>query len=468
MRADSVALAGGLPQEGSKYMRNDHAVVCGASIAGLFAARVLSDFYQSVTVVERDELPDGRFQRRGVSQGRHLHQMLSGGVPHLVQLFPGVLDELEAAGAIVLYGPDDPALFRLGVGDIVFCRSGRLTRSRDMVLLLASRPLLEEIIRRRVRSIANVTFMDGHDVTEPIIDPTGRVTSATVVERETGQERVLTTDLVIDTTGRSARTPAFLEAHGYQRPPERRYTVHLSYSSQFFRLPPGALAEKVVIDFPTLDRPEGAGLLAYEDGAAIVTVIGLAGRRTPTDLPGFLDSVAEFLSPHVTAALRAGEPIGEVSMQRYPASIWRRYHKLTQFPQGFLVLGDAVCSFNPVYGQGMTSAALQAAALRKCLIDGTDELSLRFFRASAKKLSPIWWANRFFDFTIIPSDHGQSQLKTLVNLGMDKVYAAAATDVAIVETIFRQIQLLGQPTDILRPSILRRVVAGNRQKVTKQ
>src|SRR3954454_2101257 len=140
-------------------MGNDHAVVCGASIAGLLAARVLSEFYQSVTVIERDELPEGTFQRRGVSQGRHLHMMVSGGVPYLVDLFPSVLDELEAAGAVVLYEPTDPALFHLGVGDRVFSQSGRFTRSDDMVLLLASRPLLEGIIRRRVRSIANVTFM---------------------------------------------------------------------------------------------------------------------------------------------------------------------------------------------------------------------------------------------------------------------------------------------------------------------
>jgi prepilin-type processing-associated H-X9-DG protein len=192
-------------------------------------------------------------------------------VPYLVELFPGVLDELEAAGAIVLYSPDDPAMLHFRVGDRVFCRSGRSTRSDGITLLLASRPLLEAIIRRRVRSIANVAFMDGHDVAEPVIDPTGSVTGARVVEREIRLQRVLTADMVVDATGRSARTPAFLEAHGYQRPAERRYTVHLSHSSQFFRLPPGALAERAVLDIPTLDRPEGAGLVAYEDGTAIVT-----------------------------------------------------------------------------------------------------------------------------------------------------------------------------------------------------
>ena len=121
-------------------MRNEHAVVCGASFAGLLAARVLSDFYESVTVVERDELPDGSFQRRGVSQGHHLHMMLSAGTRYLVALFPDVLDELQTAGAIVLDKPEDPTDFHMSVGDRVFCRTGRFTRSDDMVLLLASRP----------------------------------------------------------------------------------------------------------------------------------------------------------------------------------------------------------------------------------------------------------------------------------------------------------------------------------------
>jgi 2-polyprenyl-6-methoxyphenol hydroxylase-like FAD-dependent oxidoreductase len=447
-------------------MRNGHAVVCGASFAGLLAARVLSDFFESVTVVERDELPDGVFQRRGVSQGHHLHMMLSAGTRYLVDLFPHVLDELETAGAVVLDKPEDPADFHMSVGDRVFCRTGRFTRSDDMVLLFASRPLLEATVRRRVRSIPGVTFMDRHDVSEPVIDTAGHVTGARVVERATGQERVLTSDLVVDTTGRSARTPAFLEAHGYRRPAERRYSVHLSYSSQFFRPPPGALPEKVVIEFPTLERPEGAGLMANEDGTVIVTMIGLAGRGTATDLPELLDSADEFLPPHVAAALRAAEPIGEVSMQRYPASTWRRYHKLKRFPHGYLVMGDAICSFNPVFGQGMTSAAFQARALQECLATGSDGLGHRFFRASAKKLSPIWWGNRFFDFTIVPSDDWRLHLQKLVGLGMDKVYGAATTDVVVAETIFRTIQLLDRiMTALLRPSVLRRVI-GNRPKTT--
>lgn len=444
--------------------RRKHVVVCGASMAGLLAARVLSDFYESVSVVERDVLPDTAMQRRGVAQGRHLHMMLSAGSSYLAELFPGLFDELAVAGAQVLR-TTDPSQFYLKVGGHELCRSGMFTRPDEMVILLASRPLLEAHVRRRVRAIDNVTFVDGHDVVEPIVDPAAGVSAARVVDRATGQDRVLATDLVVDATGRSARTPAFLEAHGYQRPVDRKYTVHLSYSSQFFRVPSGVLDEKVVAIGPTLERSSGAGLLAYEDGTVILTLIGLAGHKLPSDLPGILASAAEFMPPQVIAALRASEPLGEVSAQHYPASVWRRYDKLSRFPKGFLVIGDAVCSFNPVYGQGMTSAALQAAALHDCLSDGdTGDFSRRYFRAAAKKLTPIWVNNRLVDFTVMPANGWRSTTKQLLNWCFDKVWAAAATDIVLTETFVRTLELLDRPTILLQPTMLRRVLAGNRRK----
>jgi 2-polyprenyl-6-methoxyphenol hydroxylase-like FAD-dependent oxidoreductase len=444
-------------------MSAEHAVVCGGSMAGLLAAKVLSDFYSSVTVIERDELPPGTFQRRGVSQGRHLHMMLSGGIPYLVKLFPGVIDDLRDAGAIVLEHPDDPTLFHLSVGDRAFSESGRFTRSADMTVVLASRPLLEGVVRRRVREIANITVLDGHDATESVL-ASGRVSAIRVVNRETCSETLLAADLVVDATGRAARTPAFLEAHGFQRPTERRHPIDLSYSSQFFRLPPGRLTRKAVIDVPTLEKPSGAGLLAYEDETAIVTVIGYAGYKTPTELAGFMAAAADCLPPDISAVLHASEPIGDISVQHYPVSVWRRYDKLKRFPPGYLVIGDAVCSFNPVFGQGMTSAAVQASVLHRSLSDSGDELSRRFFRASAKKLAPMWWANRITDYTIMPGHNSaQLALKKLANLGMDKVWAAATTDTVLAETVLRQMQHLDPPTTLFKPAALKRVVAGNRR-----
>ena len=438
------------------------AVVCGASMGGLLAARVLADFYDTVTVVERDVLPENTTQRRGVPQGKHLHMMLSRGTRILGELFPGLPDELAAAGAPVLDG-SDPSRFYLRVGEHVLCRTGQFADPGAITMRLASRPLLETVIRRRVRAIENVTVLDGRDVVEPIMAG-DRVSAVRVVDRASAAESVLDADLTVDSTGRSARTPAFLEAHGYERPTEQSYPVGLTYSSQFFRVPPGSIAETVAVIGPTLERSTGGGLLVYENDTVILTMIGVAGRRLPTDLPGLMELAADLLPAQITTALRAAEPIAGVSTQHYPASVWRRYDKLSRFPKGFLVVGDAVCSFNPVYGQGMTSAALQARALRDCLAaPATDDLSHRFFRATVRKLAPIWQANRLNDFAVSPVTGWRSFAQRALNWQTDKVMAAAAVDIRLAEAFVRILQLIEPSTTLFRPSMLMRVIKGNRR-----
>ena len=436
----------------------DRAVVCGASMAGLLAARVLSDFYDSVTIVERDVLPDTVTQRRGVPQGRHLHQLLRSGSVAIEEFFPGVFDELLAAGANVI---DDPSLGYVGVGRHVLTQNGPFAKPRELLAYSVSRPLLEARVRQRVRALPNVTFAEGCDVVDPVLDPSDRVTAVRVVNGADGQQRELETDVVVDATGRSARTPAFLRAHGYEGPAERRYAVDLTYASQWLRIPDGALAESVVVAAPMLERPMGAGLLAYEGGTTVLTLIGVAGRRLPSDLPGLLRSAAEFLPDRIVDAVRAAELVGDVVVQHYPASVWRRYDKLRRLPHGLLVIGDAVCSLNPVYGQGMSSAALQAKALRRCLAESDDDVGPRYFRAAAKKLAPLWQANRLNDFATAPTTGWRIAPQRLFNWYTDKLAAAAADDIVLAEAFMRMVNLVDPPAKLLTPSMSMRVVTGN-------
>jgi amino acid adenylation domain-containing protein len=386
------------------------AIVCGAGMAGLLAARVLSDFYEAVTLVERDRLPDGPEQRRGVPQARHLHALLSTGSQILGQLFPGLLDELVTAGANVLDNAPSSVYVRSGRHELDL--SFKFADPASLLVYQSSRPFLDSHVRRRVRAIENVRILDGHDVVEPIADRAHRVTGTRVVSRDTGVETVLDAELVVDATGRSARTPAFLDNLGYQRPVEQRYPVHLSYASQFLRIPAGMIGEKEFSVSPTPERPIGLGVLAYEHDSWILTLFGMGGDelpKMPDDMTGIIECATQFAPPSVIAALRAAEPLGAVSSQRYPASTWRRYDKIRQFPAGLLVMGDAICSFNPVYRQGMTMAALQAVALRNCLADRDGDLSRRFFKATAEEIAPVWWGNRLTDFTVSQGD-GWSQL----------------------------------------------------------
>jgi flavin-dependent dehydrogenase len=162
--------------------------------------------------------------------------------------------------------------------------------------------------------------------------------------------------------------------------------------------------------------------------------------------------------------LRAAEPLGDLTTQRYPASVWRRYDKIKRFPKGLLVTGDAVCSFNPVYGQGMTSSAIQAKALRDCLIDSpADNIGELFFRRAAKKLTPIWQANRLNDFAVIPVHGWRSIPQRILNWQRDKVMASAANDLAITEAFRRIPGLTAPPSRLLRPAMLIRVIKANRR-----
>ena len=428
-------------------------------MGGLLAAKVLADFYETVTVVERDVLPERAANRRGVPQGRHAHLLLGRGSQVLDELFPGFVDELVAAGTPVFDDGDLSKLY-LSNGGHLFPRSGRF---RDVQsLLFPSRPLLESHVRRRLRAVANVTMMEGHDVVEPTSTATReRVTGALVRARPDGSERVLGADLVVDAMGRGARTPAFLESLGYGRPVEDHVGVRLVYSSQLLRLPPGTLHEMMVIIGPVAGRPTGMALLGNENNTWMFLVCGMVGREPPDELAEMLAFVEEFAPAHVLAAIRAAEPLAEVARYRMPSSQWRRYDKMRRFPAGLLVFGDAICSFNPIYGQGMTVAALEALALQHCLRRGEDGLARRYFRATAKAVGMAWQLAAGGDLSL-PEVEGPRPLPMrIANKYVDRVLAAAESDTVVAEQFSRVSTLIDPPTRLFHPAVIARVATVN-------
>jgi 2-polyprenyl-6-methoxyphenol hydroxylase-like FAD-dependent oxidoreductase len=423
----------------------EQAVVCGAGIGGLLAARVLSEFYGTVTVVERDKLPDAADQRRGVPQGRHFHVLWSRGADELARLFPGIHDDLIAAGAEVC---DDGDLSRVSirVAGHELSRAGKFSDPSAVKLHLLSRPLLESHVRRRVSAIDNVEILDGHDFVDPIAPNPHRVTGANIVDRDSGAKRELNADLLVDAMGRSARTPAFLDGLGYGRPVADRSTTNANYTSLVLRIPEGIIKERMTFVVPEPKKPTGGAFSVYEHDTWIFTLTRLADNEPPNDLTGMIRMATQFAPPALLRALKRGEPIGEISVFRYPGAIWRRYDQMDRFPAGFLVFGDAICSTNPIYGQGMTVAALEATALQDCLADGNGDLSRRFFAAAAEHIGPMWASNQFNDLYMDSGDPDHAASKELLDF-REAVLSAAESSPALTEKLYRSMNLVDPPTD---------------------
>lgn len=446
----------------------DHAVVLGGSMAGMLAARVLSDFYRTVTVVERDALPiGGSGPRRGVPQGRHAHALTAGGARIVGELFPGLLDELVAGGAPVLTGGSFAGV-DLTIAGHRLVRSG-VVRDPSFATYSPSRPFLECHVRRRLREVANVTLLDAHDVVE-LTSRGGadRVDGVGLVPRDGGAGVTLTADVVVDATGRGSRTPAFLEQLGFSRPVEEEVVMRMAYSSQQLRMRPGALAEHLVNVFPVPGRPRLAALAVNEDDTWMLTVGGILGAEPPADFAGMLEFIEDFMPAYAMAALRMADPMSDVARYRVPSNRWRRYDKLRRMPAGLLVIGDAVCSFDPIYGQGMSVAAMEAIALRDCLNCGDQKLPQRFSTAAAKVVRVAWQMAAGSDLAFPGVEGKRTPMIRLTNWYTDKLLAAAETDPYVAEKFIRAAGFIDPPTVLIHPSVLRRIAFSRRAAANVQ
>lgn len=432
------------------------------------AARVLADCYRNVTVVDRDVLPDGFECRRGVPQGRQPHLLLARAAQILDELFPGFLDELVADGGLVW---DDGDLSKFWVSFVghPLVRDKAIPDPSSIVNYYGSRPFLEGHVRRRLRGLANVTIRDGHDVASLTATPDGRRVTGVRVVRHNGGETTLTADLVVDATGRGSRTPVFLEQLGYGRPREDELVVRVAYASQPLRMPHAALHENLVIVTPEPSRPAMFAAFACENDTWLAAVGTMAGTEPPSRWSELLDFASDFAPAHVLAVLRDAEPIGGVNQHRLPSNRWRRYDKMTATPDGLLVVGDAICSFNPIYGQGMTVAAIEAEVLRDLLRRGERELPRRFFRASAKKIRVAWQTAVGSDLAL-PQVEGRRPLSMrITNAWTERVLAATETDAAVTQQFLRVVGMLDGPASLLRPGFVLRVLkAGGRRAPVDQ
>jgi 2-polyprenyl-6-methoxyphenol hydroxylase-like FAD-dependent oxidoreductase len=431
-----------------------HALVIGAGVAGLGAARVLADRFDAVTVLDRDQLPESADARKGVPQGRHAHALLAGGARAIAGMFPGIMEELVAGGA---------ALIEFNDGFWHQAGGYRAASLVERKVVSASRPFIEANIRRRVRELPNVRIESGLAV-ETLIHDGGRVRGVRAFDGRRSRE--LVADLVVDCSGRASRASLWMEEAGYRAPDVREVRCDVRYGTTIVPRSRGDLdgTFAVIIESPP-DGKRAAFLIPIERDRWIVTIAATFGAEVPTDEASFHAIAATLPSPKVAEVLSKAGPMAPVVNHRMVSSKWRRYDKLTRLPAGFLALGDAICSFNPIYGQGMSSGVLQAVELAACLDSGSnDETLVRMFYKRAAKVIAIPWQLSAENDLAYPENAVSRPVRTdLVNRYMKRVLLAAQVS-AEVNTKMILVQNLVMPRSTLfKPSFVRSVLAAARE-----
>jgi 2-polyprenyl-6-methoxyphenol hydroxylase-like FAD-dependent oxidoreductase len=439
-------------------MLGKRAIVVGAGMGGLTAARALANHVESVLVLERDALPDGPEHRAGIPQGKHVHLLLAGGQQALTELFPGFEDDLARSGAVPMRAGLDLRAERPGFDPFP---------QRDLGILAyaMSRPLVEAIVRRRVQGIANVALQSGCRVQELVPrGPGGAVTGVRYFDRD-GQAVTASAELIVDASGRGTLTLELLAALGQAPPGETTIGVDLNYATAVFAIPDDAPSDwKGVF---TLPGPDGRGALMspLEGRRWILTIAGRHAVKPPGDETGFMAFTRQLRTPTIYNAIEHAKRLGEIARFGFPASTYRHYQGLASFPRGLLPLGDAMCRFNPIYGQGMSVAAQEARALDHLLAGRTNEpdplagLAPAFFAMASAIIETPWASAAIPDFAH-PETRGQRPDNLEQTLRYGQAMAKLAARDPDVHRLTAEVQNLLKPRSVYQdPALVQRVLA---------
>lgn len=435
------------------------AVVIGSGIGGLSAAGALAGYFEQVDILERDRLPASAESRPGTPQDRHPHVLTAGGLKALGEIFPGYERDLAAAGAITARITQDYRLERPDVGALPY-------RDFGMSMLCASRPLIELVLRRRVMAVANIALRPQCRVTE-IVAADGAVRGVRFVS-VSGQTETLECDLVIDASGRGALTLALLDAVGWERPQVSEVSVDLSYATAVVPIPAHARPEwKVVATLPDPPRLAlAAGLLPMEDDRWIVVIADRGTNARPETWESFLAKLTELTTPTLYNALCHAQPSKRIRHYEFSGSQWRHFERLPRLPRGILPIGEAFCRFNPIYGQGMASAAKQARLLQTVLARAEtakpDPLAAAQagFMAEVESILRTPWNMSTGADLAFPETRGERPLDFEKNLQFEaSLFRAVVADPVVHRALFEVTQLL-QPQELLHePHIMERIEA---------
>jgi len=439
----------------NQAFNNRQAIVIGGSLTGLLTARVLSDHFEKVTILERDEVHDRPESRKGQAQTRHVHGLLAQGLIILKEYFPGIDEELTAGGA-----------FMGDMGEYIHWHQygGYRVKFKSGITGMAmSRPFLEFHVRRRVLSLPNVTLTDCCAVNELVTSPDKKQVTGVNVTKRSGETHagIMEADLVVDASGRGSASPKWLESLGYARPSETEVRAHIGYATREYRRTEkdvNKLSSEIILPTAPTEK-HGTILFPVEGDRWIMTSGGYIGDHPPADEAGLLEFVRTLPAPDIFNIISKEEPLTEITTYKYPASLRHHYEKLKRFPEGYLIIGDAVASFNPIYGQGMTSAIMQTRALNNVLEQqpALQGLWRAFFKQAARVVDMPWQLAVGEDFRYPETEGTKPPFTDMINAYVEKVHKATQRDPVVYAQFLRVMNLMDPPTSLMSPGIMWRV-----------
>jgi 2-polyprenyl-6-methoxyphenol hydroxylase-like FAD-dependent oxidoreductase len=440
----------------------DHAVVLGASLAGMLTAAVLARHFAEVTIIERDKLPAGPEWRRGVPQARHAHNLMTAGHDAMESLFPGIRDELVQAGMVRVRMPQDMLLLTAG---------GWMPRfPTELAMLTSSRDVIDWVVRSRLAALPRVRIVEEAEVVDLRTEDEGaRVTGVRLRRKDAGAAQGWSTpedlraDFVVDTTGRNTRTPDWLDALGYGRPAESVVDAQTTYATCVFEPPAGHSADWNCILLQYAPEAPRQGILnPIEQGRWMVSLATLGDKRPPADIESFLDYARTLRSPVLYEVLRDAEPVTPIYRSGRTENRRRHYERLRRWPDRFVVLGDAAGALNPSYGQGMSVAARSALALDTALSKarGLDGLGAKLRRHVAKAIDLAWSIAATADLAYPwAADHVALPVRMQLAF-LYRVIGAVPTSRAASRALLDINQMVSGPQAMGRPAVLAAALTG--------
>ena len=443
-------------------INRQHAIVIGGSIAGMLAARVLSDHFARVTLIDRDTLPDLPEPRKGAPQTAHVHVLLQRGLLIMQQLFPQFDDALTQAGALSVNWTRDLATFTPAGWNPRF-DSTYTTRT-------CSRGLLEQIMRRQIAMIKNITIEPRCEVLEPLVaENRSAFTGLRVHYRDRSAMAELAADFIVDASGRTSKGLNWIAENGYILPEETVINAHVGYATRVYRRPENFKADWKAMMIRT--RPpfglRGGLIYPIENDRWMVNLAGAGSERPPVHEAQFLDFIKNLIHPAMYDAVKDAEPVSAMHAYQRTENRLRHFERLTRWPDNFVMLGDAACAFNPTYGQGMSVAALEAQALDRWLRASHSTLA---FQQQLMQVVRGPWLMATNEDSRLPHVVGAtpSRFDRLNQRYIDEFIWLCASDRQALDTFMGVTHLVKSPAAMFAPTLAFKVMRRTLQRTPPQ